>query len=198
MTVAVGCVAWLATILWTLLGAIEKRLIFRQGVALASEKLGKGKLLLKIIKTFLVMSLVFLAFEVVAYFNGCHYFGNSNLYIPYPTDLLGWLHMVYVAWLEFRADYITPFVQSLSAFCVALFMIQFIDRMILCLGCFYIRYKNIKPRIDGDLFKTDDLEGSDSNYPMILVQIPMCNDREVTNWLPLFAFCAASFYLVKF
>ncbi|KAI4337436.1 hypothetical protein L6164_015854 [Bauhinia variegata] len=40
---AVGSVTWLATVLWTLLGAIKKRLIYRQGVAMESEKLEKGK-----------------------------------------------------------------------------------------------------------------------------------------------------------
>ena len=34
----VGCVAWLATVLSALLGAIKKRMIHRQGITLASEK----------------------------------------------------------------------------------------------------------------------------------------------------------------
>ena len=34
---AVSCVAWLAIVLWPLLGAIKKRLIHRQGVTLSSE-----------------------------------------------------------------------------------------------------------------------------------------------------------------
>ena len=34
---AISCVAWLATVLWPLLGAIKKRLIHRQGVTLSSE-----------------------------------------------------------------------------------------------------------------------------------------------------------------
>lgn len=38
---AVGCVAWLATAFWALLGEIKKRLVHRQGVTMASEKLGK-------------------------------------------------------------------------------------------------------------------------------------------------------------
>ena len=33
----VNCVAWLATVLWPLLGAIKKRLIHRQGVNLSRE-----------------------------------------------------------------------------------------------------------------------------------------------------------------
>ncbi|RVW84251.1 putative xyloglucan glycosyltransferase 5 [Vitis vinifera] len=126
---AVGCVAWLATVLWALLGTIKKRLIFRQGVAM--------------------------------------------------ENFQGLLHMVYVAWLTLRADYIAPLIQALSKFCVALFLIQSADRMVLCLGCLWIKYKKIKPRIDGDPFKLEDVEGSGYEYPMVLVQIPMCNEREV-------------------
>ncbi|XP_057958282.1 probable xyloglucan glycosyltransferase 5 [Malania oleifera] len=177
---AAGCVAWLASVLWTLLGAIKKRLIFRQGVAMESEKTDKGKYLLRIIRLFLVVSLTILAFEVVAYLKGWHYFQNPNLHIPRTSaDFQGLLHMVYVTWLAFRTDYIAPQIQALSNFCVILFLIQSVDRMILCIGCLWIKYKKIKPRIDGDPFKLDDAEGSVYEYPMVLVQIPMCNEREV-------------------
>ncbi|KAK9983946.1 hypothetical protein SO802_033471 [Lithocarpus litseifolius] len=176
---AVCCVAWLATVLWALLGAIKKRLIHRQGVTLASEKLGKGKLLFRVIRVFLVTALAILAFEVVAYLQGWHYFNNPSLHIPKTSDLEGVLHIVYVAWLRFRADYIAPLIQALSKFCVLLFLIQSADRMVLCLGCLWIKYKKIKPRIVGDPFKSDDLEGSGYEYPMVLVQIPMCNEKEV-------------------
>ncbi|XP_041019410.1 probable xyloglucan glycosyltransferase 5 [Juglans microcarpa x Juglans regia] len=176
---AVGCVAWLATALWALLGAIKKRLIHRQGVTMASEKLGKGKLLFRIIRAFLVTALAILAFEVVAYLQGWHYFKNPSLHIPQTSDLQGFFHVAYVAWLTFRADYIAPPIQALSKFCVVLFLIQSADRMILCLGCLWIKYKKIKPTIEGDPFKPDDVEGSGYEHPMVLVQIPMCNEREV-------------------
>ncbi|KAF8400414.1 hypothetical protein HHK36_013712 [Tetracentron sinense] len=176
---AVSCVAWLGTFLWALLGAIKKRLIFGQGVTMESEKLGNGRLLFRIIRAFLVISMAVLAFEVVAHLNGWHYFQNHNLHIPQTSEIQGWLHMVYVTWLAFRADYIAPPIQALSSFCVALFLIQSVDRMILSLGCFWIKYKKIKPRIEGDPFKSEDVEGSSYEYPMVLVQIPMCNEREV-------------------
>ncbi|CAN4077174.1 unnamed protein product [Withania somnifera] len=120
-----------------------------------------------------------LAVEVVAYFKGWHYFQNPNLYIPHTSDVLGLFHIIYVVWLDFRADYIAPSVQKLSTFCTVLFLIQSLDRLVLCLGCFYIKCKKIKPSIEGDPFKSDDLEGSNNSYPMVLVQIPMCNEREV-------------------
>ncbi|MCI18810.1 putative xyloglucan glycosyltransferase 5-like, partial [Trifolium medium] len=118
---AVGCVAWLATVLWDLLGAIKKRLIHRQGVAAE-----KGKLLFRIISLFLVISLAVLAFEVVAYFQGWH-FGNPNLHIPHTSDFERLFHMAYVAWLTFRAEYIAPPIKALSKFCIVLFLIQSVD-----------------------------------------------------------------------
>ncbi|OIW14621.1 hypothetical protein TanjilG_32963 [Lupinus angustifolius] len=179
---AVGCVTWLVTVLWTLLGAIKKRLIHRNVVVDVVEnernKFEKGRFLFTIIRVFLMISLVVLAFEVVAYLQGWH-FTNTTLHIPRTSELEGLLHMAYVAWLTFRAEYIAPIIQALSKFCVVLFLIQSVDRMLLCLGCFWIKFKKVKPRIHGDPFKTDDVEGSAWNYPMVLVQIPMCNEKEV-------------------
>ncbi|XP_057472876.1 probable xyloglucan glycosyltransferase 5 [Actinidia eriantha] len=176
---AVGCLAWLGNALWALFGTVKKRLIFGQGVTMESEKSCKGRVLYRVILGVLVTALASLAFEVVAHFKGWHYFQNHNLHIPQSLEIRGWLHTLYVAWLGFRADYIAPLIQSLSTFCVVLFMIQSADRLILCLGCFWIKYKKIKPQMEGDPFKSDDLEGSGCDYPMVLVQIPMCNEREV-------------------
>ncbi|KAG5040213.1 hypothetical protein JHK82_012331 [Glycine max] len=175
---AIGCVTWFATVLWSLMGAKRKRLIDREGVTLESEKMEKGKVLFTVIKVFLVSSLVVLVFEVVAYLQGWH-FGNPSLHIPRAADLEGLMHLVYVAWLRFRGEYIAPPMQALSKFCIVLFLIQSVDRMVLCFGCFWIKYKRIKPKIDGDALKVDDIEGSACSHPMVLVQIPMCNEREV-------------------
>ncbi|XP_062109962.1 probable xyloglucan glycosyltransferase 5 [Humulus lupulus] len=178
---AVGCVAWVGNLMWALLGSVKKRLMFGEGVAMESEKSGKSKFLFRLILTFLFMALAFLAFEVVAHLNGWHYFQNNTLHIPRASEITGWFqfHTVYVFWLEFRADYIAPLVVSLSNFCVALFLIQSADRMILCLGCFWIKYKKFKPTVEGEPFKNNDLEGAGVHYPMVLVQIPMCNEKEV-------------------
>ncbi|KAK7320750.1 hypothetical protein VNO77_30515 [Canavalia gladiata] len=175
---AIGCVTWLATVLWSLLSVIKKRLIHREGVALESDKLERGKVLFRVIKVFLVSSLVILVIEVIAYLQGWH-FRNPGLHFPRTSDLEGLMHLVYVAWLRFRVEYIAPPIQALSKFCVVLFLIQSVDRMLLCLGCFWIKYKKIKPKIERDRLKIDDIEGSACDYPMVLVQIPMCNEREV-------------------
>ncbi|XWS32797.1 hypothetical protein CRYUN_Cryun22dG0020500 [Craigia yunnanensis] len=80
-----------------------------------------------------------------------------------------------MAWLSFRVDYIAPLVLTMSKFCTVLFLIQSLDRLILCLGCFWIKYKKLKPRIEGEAYDIED----GSSFPMVLVQIPMCNEREV-------------------
>ncbi|XP_074581802.1 putative xyloglucan glycosyltransferase 5 [Curcuma longa] len=170
---AVGCVAWLAAGVWALLGAIRRRLLLRQG---PSDD--KGRLLFRFLRAFVLLSLAMLAFEMVAYLKGWH-FKNPNFRVPEAADIRGWMYIAYAYWLSFRADYIAYPIQSLSSFCIVLFVVQSVDRLVLCLGCLYIKLKKIKPTIDGDPFKADDVEGSSSDYPMVLVQIPMCNEREV-------------------
>ncbi|XP_073004415.1 probable xyloglucan glycosyltransferase 5 [Typha latifolia] len=181
---AVGCVAWMGAGFWALLGAIKKRLIHHREVSTESDKSGKGKLLFRFLKGFLLLSLAILAFEMIAYWNGWHFqkpelHFPEKFHIPETQEIRGWMHTAYLSWLSFRADYIAYPIQVLSNFCVVLFMIQSLDRLVLCLGCFWIKFKKIKPRIEGDPFKSDDVEGSASEYPMVLVQIPMCNEREV-------------------
>ncbi|TQE00568.1 hypothetical protein C1H46_013812 [Malus baccata] len=176
---AVSCIGWVATLFWTLLSTIKKRLIFRQGVSMENGKLGNQKLLFTVIRVFLFTSLAILAFEVVAYYKGWHYFRNPSLHIPGTSDIQSLLHLVYVGWLSFRADYIAPPIQALSKFCIVLFLIQSVDRMILSLGCLWIKLKKIKPRIDRESLKSEDVEKSKYEYPMVLIQIPMCNEKEV-------------------
>lgn len=87
----VDCVTWLVTVLGDWLGAIKKRLIRRQGVAVE-----KYKLLFRIISLFLVISLTVLDFEVVAYTQGWH-FRNTNLHIPHTSDFWRLFQMAFVA-----------------------------------------------------------------------------------------------------
>uniref|UniRef100_A0A7N0U8C2 Glycosyltransferase 2-like domain-containing protein n=1 Tax=Kalanchoe fedtschenkoi TaxID=63787 RepID=A0A7N0U8C2_KALFE len=180
---AVGCLTWLAASLWALLGAIKKRLILRQGLGTEQGKSARGALLLKVIRAFWMVSLALLAFEMVAYLRGLHYIQRPELRIPNPSDIQGLIHWVYVTWLGIRADYIAPPIRGLSKFCVVLFLIQSADRMLLCLGCLWIKYKRLKPKISEDVSSAnaDDVErsGSGYDYPMVLVQVPMCNEREV-------------------
>jgi hypothetical protein len=125
------------------------------------------------IKAFLLVSVLLLAVELAAYFNGWN-LADSALALP----VIG-LESLYASWLRFRAVYLAPSLQFLTDACVVLFLIQSADRIIQCLGCFYIHLKRIKPKLKSPVLL--DAEDPDARYyPMVLVQIPMCNEKEVT------------------
>ncbi|GJN33936.1 hypothetical protein PR202_gb22567 [Eleusine coracana subsp. coracana] len=174
---AAGCLASLAAVVW----ALPKR--FRRTSAAEKEEEepghGRGRLLYRFIKGFLVLSLLALAVELTAYWNGWHLRRPSltvpELHVPEVEEIQGWAHSAYLSWMSFRADYICRLIEFLSKSCVLLFVIQSLDRLVLCIGCFWIKLKKIKPRIEGDPFR----EGSGYVHPMVLVQIPMCNEMEV-------------------
>ncbi|MED6107299.1 putative xyloglucan glycosyltransferase 5 [Stylosanthes scabra] len=182
---AFASAAFLRNFLSSLLRSLKKRLLLGSMHTDDSDKSFKAKLLFRLILTFLLMALAFLSFELVAHFKGWHY-NNTNLHIPRTSEIKGWFHNAYVTWLNFRAAYIAPPIKSLSTFCVVLFFIQSLDRMLLCFGCFWIKLNKIRPNIqqyDSNNNSNNDLDlelqPSNSEYPMVLVQIPMCNEREV-------------------
>lgn len=134
------------------------------------------------IKVFFWLSVVLLVFEVAAYFKGWH-FGAPKLQLEYVFSsrfsFKGTFDLLYSSWVLIRVEYLAPPLQFLADTCIFLFLIQSLDRVILCLGCFYIRLKRIKPVAKQD--DTTDLEtGEQGFFPMVLVQIPMCNEKEVT------------------
>ncbi|MCH91060.1 putative xyloglucan glycosyltransferase 12-like, partial [Trifolium medium] len=90
-------------------------------------------------------------------------------------DVFDWF---YARWVLIRVEYLAPPLQFLTNACIVLFLIQSVDRLVLCLGCFWIKFKKIKPIPKGG--HGLDLESGDKGFfPMVLVQIPMCNEKEV-------------------
>ncbi|XP_065027917.1 probable xyloglucan glycosyltransferase 1 [Musa acuminata AAA Group] len=135
------------------------------------------------IKVFLWLSLLLLGFEVAAYAKGWH-LGAAELQrlvlLPSSFGVRGLFESLYSDWVRIRAEYIAPPLQFLADACVVLFLIQSADRLILCLGCFWIRYKNIKPIPKQAIgSESKDPESGGEDFPMVLVQIPMCNEKEV-------------------
>ncbi|KAF0899834.1 hypothetical protein E2562_024867 [Oryza meyeriana var. granulata] len=198
---AVGCVAWLAAGFWALLGAVNHR-VRRSRDADAepdAEASGRGRAMLRFLRAFLLLSLAMLAFETVAHLKGWHFPRSAaelpekylrrlpehlqhlpeHLRMPEKQEIEGWLHRAYVAWLAFRTDYIAWAIQKLSSFCIALFMVQSVDRIVLCLGCFWIKLRGIKPIADDDHDHDVEAAGDDGYFPMVLIQMPMCNEKEV-------------------
>lgn len=158
--------SWMVSAFGTMFVSLKKRIAFSD--VSEEDARSRGKLY-RFIKAFLVISILALVFEVIAHFK------KWNLQMIHPWEVQGVVQSFYMAWLSFRADYIAPFVILLSKFCIVLFLIQSFDRLVLCIGCFWIKYKKVKPTIEGETYDIED----PSSYPMVLVQIPMCNEREV-------------------
>ncbi|XP_073062123.1 probable xyloglucan glycosyltransferase 6 [Primulina eburnea] len=129
----------------------------------------------KIIKFFLLISVCLLLFELVAYFKGWHF--SPPTLEPEVEDLLEY---VYAKWLVIRANYLAPPLQSLVNVCIVLFLVQSVDRLVLVLGCFYIKLRGLRPVAEMDYEQHDETgSGNVEIFPMVLLQIPMCNEKEV-------------------
>ncbi|KAK7351250.1 hypothetical protein VNO77_10558 [Canavalia gladiata] len=185
---AAGCLTSLAPALWGLVSAVKRRVASgrtdadhdAEGERDNENPTVKSRFYF-CIKAFLWLSVFLLCFEVAAYFKGWH-FGATSLQLEYllwaPSfgvkDFFDWL---YTVWVLIRVEYLAPPLQFLANACIVLFLIQSLDRLVLCLGCFWIRFKKIKPVPKAGAL---DLESGDKGFfPMVLVQIPMCNEKEV-------------------
>ncbi|XP_015879262.3 xyloglucan glycosyltransferase 4 [Ziziphus jujuba] len=163
---AFACLSWLATAFGSMFVSLKKRIALSD----VSDEEPKSRVrLYRFIKIFLFISIVALVIEIIAHFK------KWNLNLIQPWEVQGLVQWSYMAWLSFRVDYIAPLVVTLSRFCTLLFLIQSLDRLVLCVGCFWIKYKKLKPTIEPDSIEIED----SSSFPMVLVQIPMCNEREV-------------------
>lgn len=129
--------------------------------------------LYRVIRVFLIVVVGLLGFELVAYFKGWHFRPPS----VGSADVLGLVAVFYARWIDIRANYLAPPLQSLTNMCIVLFIVQSVDRIILILGCFWIKFRRIRPVASVDY--DDGSVESTMDYPMVLVQIPMCNEREV-------------------
>lgn len=118
--------------------------------------------------------LILLCFELIAYFKGWH-FSPPSLH---KAEVLGFVELVYASWLRIRAEYLAPPLQSLSNICIVLFLVQSVDRAVLMLGCFWIKLRGIKPVAEME-YSSKSEDHNVEDFPMVLVQIPMCNEREV-------------------
>lgn len=171
---AAGFVAWAWSGVMVLLTAVKERLILRRGIV-TSEGPSKGKHF-HILTCLFVLALIMLCIEVAAHSQGWQL---SVPHWPSSFSLQSVPHTLYLGWMYIRAEYIAPALQKVTDFCICLFLLQSADRIILCFGCVYIKWKQIKPIPVNPSLQSDDIEQPDKGHPMCLVQIPMCNEREV-------------------
>ncbi|KAL6995298.1 putative xyloglucan glycosyltransferase 12 [Sarracenia purpurea var. burkii] len=186
---AAGCLTSIASLMLGLAAAIRRRVASGRTDNDAdtngnkpSESLTVKTRMYLFIKLFLWLSVVLLGFEVAAYYKGWH-FGAQNLQLQYLTVLTNPLHVkgvfdsIYSSWVLLRVEYLAPPLQFLTNVCIVLFLVQSLDRLVMCLGFLWIRLKKIKPVPKAP---AADLESGDVYFfPMVLVQIPMCNEKEV-------------------
>lgn len=178
---AAGCITSIAPATFFLASAVRRRL--SSGRTDTEKTVRNSTRFYSCIKLFLWVSILLLGFELAAYYKGWH-FGAPDLHLQYlytltdPFAFKGFFDSIYSRWVLIRVEYLAPPLQFLANACIYLFIIQSLDRLVLCLGCFWIRFKKIKPVPKHSL---PDLESGESDgfFPMVLVQIPMCNEREV-------------------
>lgn len=133
------------------------------------------------IKIFLWLSILLLGFEIAAFVKGWRHIRAPDIR---GFELGSVLVAVYAGWVRFRAEYVAPPLQFMANACVVLFLVQSADRFVLCLGCFWIRFKGVKPVVRNGM---NDVEMGE-DFPMVLIQMPMCNEREVglqKDWILL-------------
>ncbi|KAL4566160.1 hypothetical protein LXL04_030270 [Taraxacum kok-saghyz] len=182
---AAGCLTSIASATLSIATAVRRRLSSgRTDTDIDNERpMRTSTRFYSCIKVFLWVSVVLLGFEVAAYYKGWH-FEAPDLHLQYlytltnPFAFTGLFNSIYSKWVSIRVEYLAPPLQFLANTCIYLFLIQSLDRLVLCLGCFWIRFKKIKPvakQILPDVESGDD----DGSFPMVLVQIPMCNEKEV-------------------
>ena len=107
--------------------------------------------------------MVALVIEVMAFFP------EWNLCMIRPWEVHGAVQWCYMAWLSLRVDYAAPFLVVLSKFCIVLFMIQSLDRLVLCLGWFWIKFKKLMQVVEGEAYDIED----EASLHMVLVKITM-------------------------
>ncbi|KAK1314714.1 putative xyloglucan glycosyltransferase 6 [Acorus calamus] len=131
--------------------------------------------LYRAIKAFLAIAVALLVFELAAYVRGWHFTPPSR------EEVSGLVEYLYAEWLFVRANYLAPPLQMLTNVCIVLFLVQSVDRTVLMLGCIYIKVRGLRPTLKAEGKEGDVEKGEvEEEYcPMVLVQIPMCNEREV-------------------
>ncbi|KAL1817669.1 hypothetical protein ACET3Z_020243 [Daucus carota] len=181
---AAGCLTSIASALFSLSSAVRRRIAAGKTDSDESERPVVKSRFYKCIKVFLWLSVLLLGFEIVACYKGWH-LGKPDLQLEYlytltrPSGLRDAFDLLYSSWVSIRVDYLAPPLQFLANSCIILFLIQSLDRLALCLGCFWIKFKKIKPVLKQGLEDLEAGDGTGGYFPMVLVQIPMCNEKEV-------------------
>ncbi|PWA64926.1 nucleotide-diphospho-sugar transferases superfamily protein [Artemisia annua] len=95
-------------------------------------------------------------------------------------------------WEEVREPLIVPFMKAMVTMCLAMSIMLFVERVYMGVVIVFVKLMKYKldKRYKWESIK-EDLEMGNSAYPMVLVQIPMYNEKEVYQ-LSIGAACGLS------
>jgi len=87
------------------------------------------------------------------------------------------------AWSQVRAPVIVPLLRLAVAVCLTMSVLLFLERMYMAIVITGVRLLRFRPdrRYRCDPLPDDDPELGSSAFPVVLVQIPMFNEREVST-----------------
>ncbi len=93
-----------------------------------------------------------------------------------------------IIWAQIKAPLIVPLLRISVVLCLIMSLMLFIERVYMGIVITLVKLFGRKPdkRYKWEAMK-DDVELGNSAYPMVLVQIPMYNEREVLYVISLFS-----------
>lgn len=97
-----------------------------------------------------------------------------------------------------RAYVLAPVLRVTTAVCLAMLVMQITEKIFVAAISVYVKVFRRRPE---KVYKwkpiEEDLEKGDGAYPMVLVQIPMYNEKEVANLSPSSSPMAAASYIPR-
>lgn len=96
-------------------------------------------------------------------------------------EAIGISTQIGLLWQQVRQPLVVPFFRIMVFLCLAMSLMLFVEKVYMGIVMCFIKIFNRKPekKYKWEPMKKDDLEIGDLAYPMVLVQIPMYNEKEV-------------------
>lgn len=100
----------------------------------------------------------------------------------FQDDVSGQIGLI---WQQTKAPLIVPVLKVMVVLCLAMSIMLFVERVYMGIVIVFLKLFGRKPekRYKWEPMKDkDDVELGNSAYPMVLVQIPMYNEKEVSTY----------------
>lgn len=106
--------------------------------------------------------------------------GGGDALVAAEQGLPALLDQLIKFWVEVRAPIVAPLLQFAINICLVLVTMLFVERMFMCGVLVFVKLLRRTPETTyrWEPIK-DDVEYGNAAYPMVLVQIPMYNEKEV-------------------